>query len=89
MIANAEPQGPKLSSKDDPRITAWGKVMRKWRLDELPQFWNILKGEMSLVGPALKENTILIRSWNASALYSPVESKAGTDQLGHGEIWIR
>ena len=51
MVAEAEPSGPQLSSKDDPRITQWGKIMRKWRLDELPQFWNILKGEMSLVGP--------------------------------------
>lgn len=51
MKNNAEPNGPELSSDNDPRITGWGKVMRKWRLDELPQLWNILKGEMSLVGP--------------------------------------
>jgi len=51
MIPDAEPGGPELSSDNDPRITDWGKVMRKWRLDELPQLWNILKGEMSLVGP--------------------------------------
>lgn len=51
MHVDAEKQGPQLSSEEDPRITAWGKVMRKWRLDELPQLWNILKGEMSLVGP--------------------------------------
>lgn len=51
MIPDAEPDGPVLSSDNDPRITNWGKVMRKWRLDELPQLWNILKGEMSLVGP--------------------------------------
>lgn len=51
MIPNAETNGPELSTESDPRITAWGRVMRKWRLDELPQLWNIIKGEMSLVGP--------------------------------------
>ncbi len=51
MYHPAEKNGPQLSSANDPRITRWGKIMRKWRLDELPQLWNILKGEMSLVGP--------------------------------------
>jgi len=51
MVQNAEQNGPMLSSNNDPRITQWGKIMRKWRLDELPQFWNIIKGEISLVGP--------------------------------------
>ena len=51
MYEDAEKNGPALSSENDPRITAWGKTMRKWRIDELPQLWNILKGEMSLVGP--------------------------------------
>ena len=51
MMVDAEKNGPALSSDHDPRITNWGKVMRKWRLDELPQLANILLGEMSLVGP--------------------------------------
>lgn len=52
MAQNAEQEGvPLLSSEVDGRITPFGHIMRKYRLDELPQFWNILKGEMSLVGP--------------------------------------
>jgi polysaccharide biosynthesis protein PslA len=51
MYHPAEANGPQLSSMKDSRITPWGRVMRKWRIDELPQLWNILKGEMSLVGP--------------------------------------
>lgn len=51
MVENAEPNGPALSHDNDLRITSWGKTMRKWRLDELPQLWNIIKGEMSWIGP--------------------------------------
>jgi len=51
MFTGAETNGPALSYDNDPRITRWGRIMRKWRIDELPQCWNILKGEMSLVGP--------------------------------------
>ena len=51
MMPDAEPNGPALSSTNDPRITKFGQFMRRTHIDEIPQFFNVIKGDMSLVGP--------------------------------------
>jgi exopolysaccharide biosynthesis polyprenyl glycosylphosphotransferase len=51
MYVDAEKNGPALSSDNDPRVTGFGRIMRRTRLDEIPQFFNVLIGDMSIVGP--------------------------------------
>jgi len=51
MVQDAEAQGVKWAEEDDPRVTRVGRVIRRYRIDELPQLFNVLKGEMSFVGP--------------------------------------
>jgi exopolysaccharide biosynthesis polyprenyl glycosylphosphotransferase len=91
MNLNAEPNGPQLSSDTDHRITAWGKVMRKWRLDELPQLWNIIVGDMSLVGPRPERKFYIEKIAATSPFYNylfkvkPGLTSWGMVQFGYAE----
>ena len=73
MVEEAEKDGiPLLSSDDDRRITRIGKWMRKYRLDELPQFWNVLKGDMSIVGPRPERDYFIDKIVNKAPWYTLV-----------------
>ena len=91
MIKDAEKDGPALSSSNDQRITKWGKIMRRWRLDELPQLWNILAGEMSLVGPRPERKFYIDQVISRSPYYKyllkvkPGLTSWGMVQFGYAE----
>ncbi len=91
MFDNAEMNGPALSSDNDERITNWGKTMRKWRIDELPQLLNILLGDMSLVGPRPERRFYIDQIISVSPYYKyllkvkPGLSSWGMVQFGYAE----
>ncbi len=65
MVKDAEAQGPRYAEKNDYRTTPFGKFMRRARIDEIPQFLNLLKGEMSLIGPR-PERPVFVRELSHS-----------------------
>ena len=75
LASQNEMSGPMFKMKDDPRVTKVGKFIRKTSIDELPQLWNVFKGDMSLVGPrpSLPKEVAQFEEW----MYKRLEVKPG------------
>ena len=88
MIADAEQDGPQWAEKDDPRVTKTGKLLRQVRLDELPQLLNIIKGEMSFIGPR-PEREFFIKSLMEKIPYYSLRLSAKPGLTGWAQVKFR
>ena len=80
MVADADRRGPQLTLAEDPRVTQLGRWLRTHRLDEIPQLWNVLRGEMSLVGPRPEDPSYVSRYTKEQRRV--LEARPGVTQLG-------
>lgn len=83
MTTDAESNGPALSGCSDPRVTRVGHFLRKYRIDELPQFWNVVKGDMSLIGPRPERAYYIEKIMEKAPYYSLLQQiRPGITSLG-------
>lgn len=83
MYADSDKQGPLLTERGDKRVTKFGRFLRKYRLDEIPQFWNVLKGDMSLVGPRPEQRYYIDRIVEKAPYYYLLHNvRPGITSLG-------
>ena len=89
MFTNAEAGGARWATKNDPRVTQWGLFMRKARIDEIPQLWNVLRGDMGFVGPAPGAPGVRAHALRTSAVLLPAPSNSPrSHRLGPGPLRI-
>jgi sugar transferase (PEP-CTERM system associated) len=88
MRVDAEKQGARFAEENDPRITRVGRIIRKTRLDELPQLWNVLRGEMSMVGPR-PERPVFIEQLEQQVPYFKQRLYVKPGVTGHAQVRCR
>ncbi len=88
MRPDAEGNGPVWAIEDDPRVTRVGRFLRKWRLDEVPQMINVLRGEMSFVGPR-PERPVFVRLLSEKIPYYPLRHSVRPGITGWAQVRYR